>query len=124
MANHKSAEKRARQEIRRTAVNRNYTSSMRTAIKKFRVAAEGLKTGAGVEEDAVKKLFVGAQAHIAKAASKGILHKNNASRRVSRLSKVLSDSLANIGKGAENPAVKKKKKTTKKKKTSAKKKSK
>jgi small subunit ribosomal protein S20 len=78
-------------------MNKSYLSSVKTAIKKFRTAAEGLKTGDVTEPEKVQTLFVGAQSFIMKAANKGILHKNNASRRVSRLTKVLADAVTNAG---------------------------
>ncbi|MGE0174401.1 MAG: 30S ribosomal protein S20 [Oligoflexales bacterium] len=84
MAQHKSAKKRIRTNERKRARNRTYISSLRTAIKKFRTAAT---TGASTES--VNKLFIDAQSLLGKAASKGILHKNNIARKVSRLSKVL-----------------------------------
>ncbi len=86
MANHKSAEKRARVSERRRTQNREYLSSVRTAIKKFRLSAAAPKLEKGVKE----KLFLEAQSIIQKAAQKGLIHKNNAARKVSRLAKLLS----------------------------------
>lgn len=79
VANHKSAEKRIRQNEKRNLRNRSVRSSMRTFIKKVRAAAEsGDKTAA----DAA---LVDAMKQIGTAASKGVIHKNQASRRISRL---------------------------------------
>ncbi|SME88586.1 30S ribosomal protein S20 [Pseudobacteriovorax antillogorgiicola] len=85
MAHHKSAKKRIRSDAVKRDRNRSYLSSVRTAVKSFRNAAEG-----GEQGENVQKLFVAAQKALTKAASKGILHKNNASRKVARLSAVLN----------------------------------
>jgi small subunit ribosomal protein S20 len=85
VAHHKSARKRIRRNNRANERNSQYLASVRTAIKKLRVAvAEGSADKAGLGP-----LFVAAQAKIAKAAAKGILHKNNASRRIGRLAALL-----------------------------------
>lgn len=83
MANHKSAIKRNKQSLVRKERNRTAKATLRTVIKKFVTT---------VETDAVAAKEVLAQAipTIAKAASKGIIHKNNASRKISRLSKKLN----------------------------------
>ncbi len=80
MAHHKSAKKRTRSNTRKRDRNRAYLSSVRTAVKSFHQAAT-----AGESKDSIEKLFQSAQAMLSKAATKGILHKNNASRRVARL---------------------------------------
>lgn len=80
MANHKSAEKRARQTKRRTATNNARRSRVRSFIKKVETAiAAGDQASA---RDALKQ----AQPEIARGASKGALPKNTASRKISRLS--------------------------------------
>ncbi len=81
MATHKSAEKRARQAIKRRARNRTAKSQVRTLVKSVRSAAE-----AGDGQDAQKKLR-SAERAIRKAASKGTLKKTTASRTVSRLAR-------------------------------------
>jgi len=84
LANIKSAIKRNRQNEKRRAHNRVYRGAARTQVKKARVAlAEGNKEQATAEiKLAVEKLD--------RAAAKGIIHKNNASRRKSRLMKQLA----------------------------------
>jgi small subunit ribosomal protein S20 len=84
LANHKSAIKRIRQTRKRTIRNRFVRSTMRTFIRRVREAvATGDKTvAAGALVDAVRK--------IDKAASKGVIHRNQASRRVSRLTKLVN----------------------------------
>lgn len=79
MANHKSAEKRIRQTRKRTARNRYVRSTMRTTIKQVRMAVE-----AG-EKETAEKALVAAVREIDKAATKGVIHRSQASRRVSRL---------------------------------------
>ena len=83
MAHHKSAKKRIRSDARKTEINRSYTSAVRTAMRAFREAATGEKPGE------LKALFTTAQSLIAKAAGKGLMHKNNASRKISRLSALM-----------------------------------
>ncbi|NRA64461.1 MAG: 30S ribosomal protein S20 [Pseudobacteriovorax sp.] len=89
MAHHKSAKKRAITSVRRRDRNKSYLSSVRKAVKNFRVAAESKASGEEIE-----KLFVHAQSMLSRAAAKGILHSNNASRKVARLS-ALKKKLAN-----------------------------
>ena len=84
MAYHKSAEKRAKQALVRRERNKSYVSGVKTAIKKFRKACEEMTAGKVKAEDA-KALLANAQSALSKAASKGYLHKNNASRHISRL---------------------------------------
>ncbi|MCB9507108.1 MAG: 30S ribosomal protein S20 [Myxococcales bacterium] len=84
MANHKSAIKRIRQTLKRTLRNRFVRSTMRTYIRKVRdAAALGDKQGA-------QAALLQAVRKIDKAASKGVIHKNQASRRVSRLTKLVN----------------------------------
>lgn len=84
MANHKSALKRIRQTAKRTVRNRHVRSTMRTHIKRVRTAVE-----AGDPTVAQAELAL-AITKIDKAASKGVIHKNQASRRVSRLQKAVN----------------------------------
>ncbi|MGO9742791.1 MAG: 30S ribosomal protein S20 [Roseiarcus sp.] len=81
MANTKSAQKAARQTERRTAVNKRRRSKMRTLVKKVEEALEA--------KDAVgaATALKAAEPIIARAAQKGIVHDNAASRRISRLTK-------------------------------------
>lgn len=80
MANHLSAQKRARQTETRTARNRANTSQLRTALRKFRQALQS-----GKPADA-KAAFAGTASAIDKAVHKGVIHKNTAARYKSRLS--------------------------------------
>lgn len=80
MANHPSAEKRNRQRITRTARNRAVSSSVRTFVKRVRVALEAKNAG-----DAAAALKV-AIVEIDQASSKGVVHPRAASRTISRLS--------------------------------------
>ncbi len=79
MANHASALKRARQDQKKRVQNRSQRSDMRTAIKKLQHAIE-----AGDKETARELLRI-ATSKIDRAGRKGLIHRNQASRRVSRL---------------------------------------
>jgi small subunit ribosomal protein S20 len=81
MANHKSAEKRDRQSKVRRLRNRMNKSTMKTAIRQVEEAL-----AAGSEEQA-KAALQAAIPVIHKTASKGTIHQNTASRKVSRLTK-------------------------------------
>jgi small subunit ribosomal protein S20 len=81
LANTKSAEKRNRQAQKRRARNTSVRTTVKNAVKKAR---ETLTTkDAAKTTDAVKD----AARTLASAASKGVLHKRNASRRIARLAK-------------------------------------
>jgi len=83
MAHHKSAEKRIRQTVVRTARNRANNSRLKTAVKKAEEAiAGGNKTAA---EAALKA----AQPELARGVVHGVLHKNTAARKMSRLTKAV-----------------------------------
>ncbi len=88
MAHHKSAIKRIRRNNSANVRNSQYLSSVRTAVKKFRLAVIAAGEGKG-EKEQVRPLFVSAQSMLAKAATKGILHRNNVSRKIGRLSAML-----------------------------------
>ena len=84
MANHKSAEKRAKQTIVRTERNRFYKTRIKNLTKAVRVAVEaGDKEAATVALKDVNKSF---HSYI----TKGILKKNTAARRISRLAKLVN----------------------------------
>ena len=81
MANTKSAQKQNRQMIKRRARNASANSALKTKVRKFRETLEGgdvAKTGTDL---------LAAVKAIAKAGSKGLIHKSQAARRISRLSK-------------------------------------
>ncbi len=79
MASHKSAEKRARQTERRSAANTARRSRVRGSIKKVE---EAIKGG---DKTAAAEALRAAQPEIQRGATKRIVTKNAASRRVSRL---------------------------------------
>jgi small subunit ribosomal protein S20 len=79
MANTPGAKKAVRKIERRTAVNRNRRSRVRTYLRKFE---EALTEG---DVAAAKAAFVVAQSELMRAVSKGVVHKNTGSRKVSRL---------------------------------------
>ncbi len=79
MANTKSAKKMVRKIATRTEVNKSRRSRMRTFVRKLE---EAIASGKKTDAEAAFKL---AQPEIMRAASKGILHKNTSSRKISRL---------------------------------------
>lgn len=85
MANIKSAKKRIL--VNRTKADRNKAikSGVKTAVKKVRVAIEAN------DKAAAQAALVAASATIDKAASKGVYHKNTASRKVARLAKAVNE---------------------------------
>ena len=80
MPNHKSAEKRVRQNEKRRAVNRSNRSDLRTQIKKLRAALTAS------DKTQSQELLTPTVSAIDKAVNKGILHRNTAARYKSRLS--------------------------------------
>ena len=84
MANIKSAKKRILVTETRTARNKAIRSKVKTSIKKVTAAIEAN------DKAAAQAALVAATAEINKAASKGIYHKNNASRKISRLTKAVN----------------------------------
>ena len=81
MANHKSALKRANQNTIKQMRNRSYKTRLRNMVKKVNQAVEAQSV------DEAKAILVETQSIIDKCASKGVIHKNTASRKISRLAK-------------------------------------
>ena len=84
MANHKSSEKRARQDVKKNAVNKSNESVARTAVKKVRDAIS-----AGDKKSAADLLKT-AQSTLRKLAKTGVIKANTAARRTSRLASQLN----------------------------------
>lgn len=84
MANHKSAEKRARQTKVRTARNKSQTSSVRSAVKKVRAAIEAN------DKSAAAKLLVTAQSLLDRLAKTGVIKNNTAARKTGRLAAAIN----------------------------------
>lgn len=80
MAHHKSAKKRIRQTVRRTAINRARNSRIRTFLKKVE---DAITTG---DKEAARAAFTAAQPEMQRGVVKGMLHRNTVSRKLSRLS--------------------------------------
>ncbi len=80
MANSSSAKKAIRRIERRTVVNRARRSRMRTYV---RAVEEAIASG---DQDQARKALSVAEPEIARAVSRGVIHKNTGSRKVSRLS--------------------------------------
>ena len=79
MANHKSAEKRARQTERRTLVNQMRRSRMRTSVRKVE---EAIRSG---DKNAAQTALRAAESELARGAGKGAAHRNTTARKTSRL---------------------------------------
>lgn len=84
MANHKSALKRIKQNDKRNARNKHVRSTLRTFIKNVREAV------AAKDPATAQEALVAAIPIIDSAASKGVIHRSNASRNVSRLTKLVN----------------------------------
>jgi small subunit ribosomal protein S20 len=80
MANTTSAKKATRKIARRTIINKSRRTQMRGAV---RTVEEAIKSG---DRDAALKAMARAEPELMQAAQRNIIHKNNASRKVSRLS--------------------------------------
>jgi small subunit ribosomal protein S20 len=79
MANTTSAKKMTRKIAKRTAINRSRRSRMRTFVRKVE---EAIASG---DRNAATAALRAAEPELMRAAQKGIVHKNTASRKVSRL---------------------------------------
>ncbi|MGH6854410.1 MAG: 30S ribosomal protein S20 [Aestuariivirga sp.] len=79
MANTKSAKKATRAAARRNEINKNRMSRLRSSVRKVE---EALASGDGA---AAQEALKAAQPELMRGAQKGVLHKNAASRKVSRL---------------------------------------
>ena len=85
MANHKSAEKRARQNDKKRLQNRRIVTNMRGRIKELRAAIE-----AG-EKDNLATMLATTIRLISRAGAKGTIHRKKASRLISRLTKAAAE---------------------------------
>jgi len=88
MANTKSSKKDLRRSAKRRAVNTAVKSALKTYVKKVRVAAAS--ADATVTEAALTK----AVSALDKAAQRGVIHKNQAARRKSRIAKAANKAKA------------------------------
>lgn len=87
MPNHKSAEKRVRQNEKRRTRNRHVLSTLRTAVKSVRTAI------AEAETETIKATFPKALRALNRAAAKGVIHQKQASRKIGRLTKAVNEAL-------------------------------
>ncbi len=84
MANHKSAAKRNRQNAVRNARNTHIRSTMRNLVKQVR---EAVTAG---DKEAAQAALAKAIPYIDKTSTKGVIHKATASRKISRLTKLVN----------------------------------
>jgi small subunit ribosomal protein S20 len=80
MANHASAKKRARRTERRKSVNHARLGGLRTSLKKME---EAIESG---DKAQAEEAFQDVQPKLMRGAQKGVIHRNQAARRLSRLS--------------------------------------
>jgi small subunit ribosomal protein S20 len=81
MANHKSSEKRIRQDKKKTLHNKYYAKTMRNAVRKLRAVTD---------KDEALKMYPSVQKMLDKLAKTNIIHKNKASNLKSKLTKYIS----------------------------------
>jgi len=84
LANHASAIKRHKQSEKRRVRNAAVKSTLKTAVKKVREAQAAGKA------DEAKTSLLKAVSELDRAVTKGVLHKNNAARKISRLTKQIN----------------------------------
>jgi len=106
MANIKSAKKREKQSIKRRAKNLNRKTAIKSAIRKVEDALKD-----GESKEATVALFKTAEAKLARAKSKGVMHRNTSARKVSALAKKVASLFA---KDSVKEKTEKKAKTVKK----------
>lgn len=85
MANIKSAKKRILVTATKTARNKSIKSAVKTSVKKVEAAVEAKN------KEEAQAALTAAISTITKAANKGVYHKNNAARKVSRLTKLVNE---------------------------------
>mgnify|MGYP001810809260 CR=1 FL=1 len=81
MAQHKSAKTRIRRNARRAVINNDRISRIRTSVKKVELAL------AAGDAAAAQAAFAAAQPELHRGVTKGVLHRNTAARKISRLAK-------------------------------------
>ncbi len=84
MANIKSAEKRIKVISKKTDINKSRRSKLKTVLKKFSAAVDS------GDKAAAQEVFATAEKALRETASKGTIHSNAASRKISRLAKKLN----------------------------------
>ncbi len=84
MANTPQAKKRIRRNERRAEINGNRLSRIRTFVKEVEAAL------AGGDKTAAAEALQAAQPELARGVARGVLHKNTAARKISRLTKRVS----------------------------------
>jgi len=85
MPNLKSAKKRVKQSEKRRIINASRKTGLKTAIRKVQ---DSLERGDAIED--IKKLMVEAESKIARAQGKGVIHRNTAKRKISKLARRVS----------------------------------
>jgi len=81
MAHHQSARKRIRRNERRADVNKNRVSRIRTFVRRVEAAI------ASGDSSAAQAAFAAAQPELQRGVTKGVLHRNTAARKISRMAR-------------------------------------
>ncbi|MDR0633340.1 MAG: 30S ribosomal protein S20 [Holosporales bacterium] len=85
MPSHKSAEKSVRRTVRRTQINKSRKNRIRTFVRKVEdMISSFVKNPAATESD-IRAALVAAEKELMRGVSKGVMHKNAAARKVSRM---------------------------------------
>lgn len=84
MASHTSAQKCIRKTARQTLVNKNRVSRIRSEVRKIERMLDAPKAQ---DKEAAQVALVAAERQLMRGVSKGMMHKNTAARKVSRLAK-------------------------------------
>lgn len=85
MPSHQSAEKAVRHSARRALINKMRISRIRTFVRKVETKIAAFGKDPAITQEVLNADFVAAEKELMRGASKGVLHKNAASRKVSRL---------------------------------------
>lgn len=93
MPSHKSAEKAVRQTAKKTLINKSRMSRIRTFVKKVEESLSSLGKDPSVTQKQIKTVLVSAEKELMRGAKHGVLHKNAAARKVSRLTQKVKKAL-------------------------------
>jgi len=101
MAHHHSAKRRIRSDARKNLYNKQYLAGVRTHLSSFRSLAENCLLEKDADQSVLLAAFQKAQSCLGKASSKGLIHKNKASRLIGRLTRRLAYSTEHAGAGKD-----------------------
>lgn len=96
MPSHRSAEKAVRQTAKRTAINKSRMSRIKTFVKKVEKAVLGVGRDPSCTPGTVRGALVAAERELVRGAQHGVMHKNTAARKVSRLTLKVKKALGEV----------------------------